>query len=108
MRAALVGDESYDTPPRLGSGVLVGLKGVVHVVRENRGIRILLYCHDYSDAWQQYNSLTRGWFEHPTCVHCAIHPGAIRARFEELQWRVEWWEREGNKLATPFEVEPRL
>lgn len=89
MRAPLVDGESYDVPPRLGSGVLVGYKGVVHVVRENRGIRVQMFCTDDHEAWKQFKMLELGWFEAPTCVRCAVHSDAAVARFYELQWRVE-------------------
>ena len=109
MRATLVGDESYDIPPRLGSGVFVAIKGVVHVVRENYGIRVRMYCTDTdTEAWKAWKTLEQGWYEAPTCVRCATHPGAAKARFFELQWREEWWTREGNGLRTPWEVEPVL
>lgn len=108
MRAPLVDDESYDVPPRLGSGVLVGIKGVVHVVRENRGIQIQLYCRDHNAVYVPFKSLEQGWFEAPTCVRCALHPGAIKARYYELLWRIEWWQREGNQLAAPRGIEPTL
>ena len=109
MRAVLIGDETYDKPPPLGKGVLVGIKGVVHVVRANLGIRVQMFCAD-EGTWTQYKTLEQGWFEVPTCVKCAIHSGAARARFFELQWRVEWWqrERESNLLATPRKVASTL
>lgn len=111
MKATLVADETYDIPPRLGSGVLVGIKGVVHVVRRSHGIRVLMFCADddeASGAWKQYKTLEQGWFEVPTCVRCAVHPGATRARYYELKWRVEWWDRASNRRAAPLEVEPTL
>lgn len=104
----LVGDETYDTPPRLGSGVLVGIKGVIHVVYRSLGIRVKLFCanEDDDEAWNQYKTLERGWFDVPTCVRCAVHPGAIIARYWELEWRVEWWERERSQRSPLQEVEP--
>ncbi len=108
MRAPLTDYESYAVPPRLGSGVFVGIKGVVHVVRDNHGIRVRMYCTDTydRDVWVQYNTLDQGWFEFPTCVRCALHPGAINARVNEIAWRTEWQRREGKQLRAPREVEP--
>lgn len=105
MRATLVGDESYDTPPRLESGVLVSISGVVHVCARNHGIRVKVFCHD---DWVPFAKLEQGWFEFPTCVRCALNPMALTNRILELKWREEWWEREGNQLRTPLEVEPTL
>jgi hypothetical protein len=108
MRAPLVGSETYDEPPRLGSGVLVMLDGIVHVVHQNHGIRVKMFCTELHEPWKQYKTLVQDWFEAPTCVRCALHPGAIRARIVELRWRIEWWKRAGNELRKPQEVEPTL
>lgn len=108
MKAVLVGDETYDEPPRLGSGVLVGVKGLVHIVHVNHGIRVRMFCTDHEAPWTSFHVLDRGWFEYPTCVLCALHPLAIIARMEELAWRVEWWQREAGQLSAPKEIEPLL
>lgn len=102
MRAPLIADETYDSPPRLHSGVLTAVKGVVHVVARNHGIRVRMFCEGVGDdVWFSWNVLEQGWYEFPTCVACALNAQALRARFLELRDRVEWWDRPGNTARWP-------